>query len=235
MTTLAAETTIVASDRPVLLLGGGRIVDEDLTEARSLAPRVVAADGGGDRALAAGLTPEAVIGDLDSLSEAGRRALAGVLHQIAEQETTDFDKALRSIAAPVVIALGMLGGRFDHTLAACTVLCRLPHRACVVVGAENVMALCPPDLSLDLDAGTDLSLYPMGEVTCASEGLVWPTDGLLLSPLHRVATSNRVAGPVRLRPSAPRLLLILPRICLSALVTRLAALPQPARWPAPAR
>ena len=38
--------------------------------------------------------------------------------QIAEQETTDFEKAIYSTRAPVTVALGMTGKRFDHTLAA---------------------------------------------------------------------------------------------------------------------
>ena len=38
--------------------------------------------------------------------------------QIAEQVTTDFEKALYSTRAPVTVALGMTGKRLDHTLAA---------------------------------------------------------------------------------------------------------------------
>jgi len=194
----------------------------------------VAVDGGADAALAAGLRPEAVVGDLDSLSPQGRAALAPVLHEIAEQETTDFDKALRSVAAPVCVAVGFMGGRFDHTLAVCSVLAHHADRPCVVVGSESVMCLCPPELDLDLAPGTTVSLWPLAEVRCASEGLRWPTEGLVFDPLGRIGTSNAAEGPVRLAPSAPRLLLVLPKAEHDRLVRALAGPAPPGRWPAPA-
>ena len=44
----------------VTLLGGGAIGPDDLATALSVAPRLVAADGGASAALAAGHMPEAV-------------------------------------------------------------------------------------------------------------------------------------------------------------------------------
>jgi thiamine pyrophosphokinase len=106
------------------------------------APVLVAADGGADRALAAGHVPVAVIGDFDSLSaEARRRIPPDRQHRIAEQETTDFDKALRSIAAPFVLALGFAGARIDHSLAVFNTLLRHPGRVCIVLGAEDAVFL----------------------------------------------------------------------------------------------
>jgi len=230
-------SAIVSSDEPVTLIGGSDPGENDIATALGLAPRLVAADGGGDHALAAGRRPEAVIGDMDSLSEAGRKALADVLHPVPEQDTTDFDKALRHIAAPLVVAVGFTGGRFDHELAVMSVLVRQAARACLVLGAENIVFLCPPELRLDLPVGSDLSLFPMGEVGIASEGLEWPTGGLRFSPDGRIGTSNRVAGPVTLRPDAPKMLVILPRSALAAAVTAVlaqAASPE-RRWPALAR
>ena len=54
--------------------------------------------------------PQAVIGDFDSLSDLGRAAIPATRqHVIPEQDTTDFDKALRSIRAPFVLGLGFSG------------------------------------------------------------------------------------------------------------------------------
>ena len=39
---------------------------------------------------------------------------------LVDQDTTDFDKALRHIKAPVVIGAGFSGARTDHALAAFT-------------------------------------------------------------------------------------------------------------------
>ncbi|MEY4779520.1 MAG: hypothetical protein RLZZ607_833, partial [Pseudomonadota bacterium] len=98
--------TFVQSSQGVTLAGGGRFSAGLLAQARTFAPRLVAADSGADRLLALGAEPEAVIGDLDSISSAAQVRLVGRLHHIAEQVTTDFDKALRSIDAPFVLGLG---------------------------------------------------------------------------------------------------------------------------------
>lgn len=225
--------SIVHAGAGVTLLGGGDVAPEDLAEALALAPVVVAADGGADRALAHGVMPEAVIGDLDSLSDAARaRIPPGRLHCIEEQETTDFDKALRSTEAPFVLGLGLAGPRLDHTLAALNVLARHPGRRCLLISRRDVTFLCPPELSLRLAPGSRLSLFPLGEVRGESRGLVWPVDGIAFRAEGRVGTSNAVdeGGEVRLSFDAPRMLVILPREGLGAALAALVpeALPAPA-------
>jgi len=190
----------------------------------------VAADGGADAILAAGLRPEAVIGDMDSIGAPARAAFADLLHPIAEQESTDFDKALRHIAAPLVLAVGVTGGRFDHELAVMHVLMRHADRPCIVIGTQTVVFLCPPALDLALAPGALVSLFPMAPVRVASRGLHWPTDGLLFSPGHTIGTSNAATGPVRLAADAPAMLVILARPALDAAMAALTT--APSRWPA---
>ncbi|WP_251374067.1 thiamine diphosphokinase [Ponticoccus alexandrii] len=187
---------------------------------------VVAADGGTEAVLAAGRTPDAVIGDMDSLRpEIRARIPAHVLHEISEQDSTDFDKGLRSIAAPLILGHGFLGKRLDHQLAAMIVLVRRAAQRCVLVGAEDVVCLCPPRLALDLPAGERVSLFPMGPVRGRSEGVRWPIDGLDFSPAVQGGTSNEALGPVTLTLEAPLMLLILPIDCLDALLAGLERAP----------
>lgn len=225
---------IVKTPNPVSLVGGAKVRPKDVKDALRLAPRLVAADGGADRLLALGAEPEAVIGDMDSLSDDARVAFGDRLHQIEEQDSTDFDKALRHIEAPLVIALGMAGGRFDHELAAMHVLLAHPDRPCVVVGAECIVCLCPADVEIDLAAGTIVSLFPFAETRVASRGLRWATDGITFAPAGRIGTSNEAQGPVHLAADRPAMMVILPRDCLGALVRALLAVPPSGRWPAPA-
>src|SRR5690606_35846853 len=115
--------------------------------------------------------PQAVIGDLDSLDAATRAALPpGRLHRIEEQETTDFDKCLRSIRAPVVLGVGFTGARLDHQMAAFSALLdgRLPP--CLLIGGADVAFAAPLRLRLELPLGTRVSLFPMGEVSGESRG-----------------------------------------------------------------
>jgi thiamine pyrophosphokinase len=217
------QPAIVQSSEGVTLLGAGDSDAGLLELALARAPLLVAADGGADRALAAGHMPERAIGDLDSLSPQGRAALGPdrLLH-IAEQETTDFDKALRSILAPFVLAVGFTGARLDHLLGVLGTLARYPDRRCLVLGEQDVCFLAPPRLRLRLVPGMRFSLFPLGAVTGRSTGLHWPIDGLRFSPDGRTGLSNRVSAPeVRLEMDAPRMLVMLPVEALDAAITAL--------------
>ncbi|WP_439523057.1 thiamine diphosphokinase [Marivita sp.] len=202
---------IVFSDEPVLLVGGATGDNTQLLQLLTEVHTVVAADSGADWLRAVGRLPDALIGDLDSVSQETRAAMPpGTVYHISEQDSTDFDKALRSIAAPLIIGIGFLGGQVDHLLAAMTVLARYPDRAIVLVGDHDVVAHVPPRLHLPLAAGTRVSLYPMRPVEGVSTGLCWPIDGIALSPGTRVSTSNRADGPVSLTVQDSGLLVILP-------------------------
>jgi len=218
---------VVRSDGPVTLVGGGRLGVGDLALARGHAPEVVAVDGGAGHVFEAGIAPLAVIGDMDSLPAAAAAAFADRLHAIAEQETTDFDKALRSTLAPILLAVGFSGGRFDHELAVLNAIVRHAGRPCVVIGPESLTFHCPPRLIIAPPEGSVFSLFPMRPVALASEGLRWPTGGLDLRPDGMIGTSNMVTGPVRLDPEGPGMLVILPRGLLPLAVGALLAAP---RW-----
>ncbi|MCK0149017.1 thiamine diphosphokinase [Marivita sp. S6314] len=205
------NTAIVFSDEPVLLVGGAIGDNAQLSELLNEFRTVVAADSGADWLMQVGRVPDALIGDLDSVSDATRAAIpADRVHHIAEQDSTDFDKALRSISAPLVVGIGFLGGQVDHLLAAMTVLARFPHRAILLVGQDDVVLHLPPRIELDLAPETRVSLFPMRAVTGRSTGLRWPIDGLRFSPDRRVGTSNKADGPVTLRMDGAGMLLILP-------------------------
>lgn len=215
-------TPIVATQQYVTLVGGGEMAGRDLAEAMELAPVLVAADSGADAALAQGYSPAAVIGDLDSISDdARRRVPTHRLHRICEQDTTDFDKALRSISAPLVLAVGFLGARIDHQLAAFNTLVRRPERPCLLIDPGHVVFLAPPHIRIGLDPGDVVSLFPMRGVTGRSTGLAWPIDGLDLEPHGRIGTSNRALGPVTIDAECAGLLVILPRRALPAAVAAL--------------
>lgn len=203
---------IVDEIEPITLVGGGEIALGALEEALALAPVLVAADGGAAAALAAGHVPQAVIGDFDSLPDAVRMQLPPEsLHPVAEQDSTDFDKALRSVAAPVVLAVGFLGARVDHQLAAFNTLVQGHDAPCVLVGETEVIFHLTHPVALPAQAGEVISLFPMQAAAGRSEGLEWPIDGLDMSPMGRIGTSNRALGPVRLEPEGPGLLAIVPR------------------------
>ena len=184
---------IVSSPCPITLIGGVNPASKTLSETLSIAPLVVAADGGADHALAEGLTPAAVIGDMDSISGAAREAFQDVLHPIAEQNSTDFDKALRHIDAPLVLALGFLGDRFDHSLAALHVLLKYRSRPVLLIGDHDVVFICPPKIVLCLPVGMRISLMPITDARVDTEGLKWDIRDGAMSMRDFIGSSNEVA------------------------------------------
>ncbi|MEM0948162.1 MAG: thiamine diphosphokinase [Pseudomonadota bacterium] len=189
----------------------------DIEEILEIAPNLVAADGGAKAALSAGIVPESVIGDFDSLSAELRHSIPSdrLLH-VSEQDSTDFEKCLSRISAPLILALGFTGQRLDHELAVYNALSRYPERACIVLGSHDLAFLAPPKVALALAPGDRVSLFPMAETTGQSDGLRWPIDGLRFAPSGRVGTSNMATGPVQLSFDALGMLIILPRAALPA-------------------
>ena len=207
----------------VTLLGGGELAEGTVSELLTLAPNLVACDGAAAHALALGIRPARVIGDLDSLEDTTRAALdPATVFEIAEQDSTDFDKALRTTEAPLILGAGFMGGRLDHELACYNALVRRPERRCILVGRDDVVFHSPGPLALDLAPGSRVSLFPMAAVTLAATGLEWSFDRLDLAPWGRVGTSNRaVADRVEILPDGPGLLVILPRTALPAAMAAL--------------
>ncbi len=217
------KSPIVQSTQGVTLSGGGPFSARDLGLALARAPVAVAADSGADRLLRLGVSPTAVIGDMDSISDAARAVIpSDRLHLVAEQLTTDFDKALRLIEAPLVLALGFAGARLDHGLAAMTTLIARAERICILIGPKDLVFAAPPRLDLHLAPGEPLSLFPMAPVTGRSAGLEWPIDGIAFAPDGMIGTSNRVSrGHVVLEFDRRGMLVILPRRRLDAAIRAL--------------
>lgn len=211
---------IVSSASAICLVGGAAL---SATAFAKVAPHVggfVGVDSGADHLLAGGITPLAVIGDLDSISPQAHAAFADRLWQIPEQETTDFEKALTRVTAPFVIALGFTGGRMDHALSVLNVMARMPDRGVFLVDADDVSYLAPQgDSVVDLAAGTRVSLMPLGDVRASVAGVAWPFTDWALHPVGRNSASNMATGgPVRISAQGP-LLVTLPRTCLAAALT----------------
>jgi thiamine pyrophosphokinase len=224
---------IVQSSEPITLVGGGAASEREVSQARAIAPGLVAADGGAALCLRAGQVPQAIIGDMDSLSHDTREQVGkDRLFPIAEQDSTDFDKALRHIKAPLVLGVGFTGGRVDHQLACFNTLVRHPDRRCLLISDTDIVYLAPPVLRLKPEAGSRVSLYPMGLVEGQSRGLEWPIAGLVFAADGRIGTSNRASGEeVELLFTAPKMLIIQPVSELDRTVQALSR--TDAHWPSP--
>ncbi|MEM7506765.1 MAG: thiamine diphosphokinase [Pseudomonadota bacterium] len=212
-------------DETVALAGGGVLDAEMLAEARALAPYLVAADGAADRLGELGATPDVVIGDMDSIHHRERLPATTRLLELAEQETTDFEKCLYATEAPLYLGIGFSGRRMDHSLAVLNAMLRHPEKQVVLIGEVEVMAFAQPNtlMRLALHPGASVSFFPLSPVAGThSEGLVWPIDGLEMAPDGQIGTSNAAQlAEVAFRFDRPGALVMLERCYLSALIAAL--------------
>lgn len=127
---------------------------------------ILAADGGANAALAAGIKPHAVIGDLDSLSARTHRLLKNIpILKIDRQDNTDLEKALDWLVkhkfADVTI-VGATGGRLDFTLGN-ILLVRpyLKHLHITFQGPNWILYPCLCGGSFSVQKGARLSLIAL--------------------------------------------------------------------------
>lgn len=213
----------VVVNHAVTLLGAGRTTPKAVKQALEFAPILFAADGGAKVALDMGLMPEGVFGDLDSLTpEIQAQLPADRLYRFPDQDSTDFDKCLRSINAPLILATGFTGQRLDHELAAYSSLLRHPEQRCILLGEVDLCFLAPDTMRIKLPAGTRFSLFPLSKCRVDATGVLWPVEGLEMAPDGIIGTSNETTGEeVTLRVSKRKLLVILPRTHLQAVIEAL--------------
>ncbi len=167
---------------------------------RAEAGLVVAADGGVDKARAAGITVDAIVGDLDSASAEGRAAVpANHLHRSDDANTTDLQKAITFCieqGCDAVDVVGAGGGRADHALANLSVLALFRGRARLrIVDDLFEISLVEGEATIAAPPGTVVSLVAIGQCTgVTTTGLRWNLSGypLAFSPYgvhNEVATS----------------------------------------------
>jgi thiamine pyrophosphokinase len=168
---------------------------------------VLAADGGLDHALAAGLTPAGVIGDLDSISDDGlawAEAHATIHRHPREKDRTDTELTLGVAAdlAPARIVLMAGGGdRLDHTIAAIGALGHPELTSVPVIegwwGSQHFHVLQGPGrLRLGCEVGSTISLIAThGTASGVSiSGCRWDLDDADVEPLTGLGISNEATS-----------------------------------------
>jgi thiamine pyrophosphokinase len=169
---------------------------------------VVAVDSGAEMVRAAGVAPDLLLGDFDSIAAdtlAGYRAAGVELSpHDAYKDATDIELALaelwrRGFAA--LLATNVLGGRIDHELASLGSLVAAAERGadvavieegetCVFLSANGGRASLRLDFS-DSVRPAFISLIPWGGATTVSiNGVEWPLDHAVLASTSSRGVSN---------------------------------------------
>jgi len=193
----------------VIITGASSLGADLVTRLRSEATEHtvwIAVDGGLDHALAAGLEPTHLVGDLDSVTEEGlawAARHAEISRHPADKDQTDTELALTLAAKfdPERITLVGGGDRLDHTFAGVGALGALGLTSVPLLdgwwdGQHLSVVHGPGSTALRLVPGSTLSLLalhgPCLRVTLS--GARWKLDQCDLDPLVGMGVSNEVPG-----------------------------------------
>lgn len=168
---------------------------------------ILCADGGLLQALDANLVPNAVIGDMDSLEEAGfdrKRLPDGVLWIQAPREKDVTDTALcmeyaQKNGCDEIVIVGGLGGRLDHTLANLQNMVGFSHKGIHVSlldQSNQVYILTDHTLTLSPQPGYAVSILSWTPVSSGVTltGFAYPLTNATLTQDDPLGVSNEITG-----------------------------------------
>jgi thiamine pyrophosphokinase len=188
----------------IIIFANGEL--SDLEKARALIQKgdyILCADGGTRHALALNLTPDLIVGDMDSAERGQLQRLveAGVSVELFphDKNETDLELAInRAIAlnpSQIIIVAG-LGGRLDQTLANLALLTDLRLAAFDVRldGGNEEIFVCRDHVQIQGERGDLVSLIPWGGAVSEVQtmSLKWPLKKETLYPDRTRGISNEM-------------------------------------------
>ena len=161
------------------------------------ADMIIAADGGANIARGYGITPDIIIGDLDSLTASTRKSFSSSsIIKVARQDNTDLEKALDyAVSARIdeVNIVAATGRRIDFTFGNLSVVWNYVPAIRIAFVGDGWRAM-PVESGKPVIAkrGTTVSLIPFG--TCSGitlKGLKYPLTNAMMN-VGEIGVSNVV-------------------------------------------
>jgi thiamine pyrophosphokinase len=178
----------------------------DLNKARNLLQKddfIICADGGTHHALALGLMPSLVIGDMDSIQKDAWQLLekAGVKIELfpRDKNETDLELAIDhavNLNPNQIIIIAALGGRLDQTLGNIALLTDIRLSTINIRlddGAEEIF-ICRDQVEVHGGSGDIVSLIPWSNPVhgIQTQGLRWALESETLYPERTRGISNEM-------------------------------------------
>ncbi|MBR5150174.1 MAG: thiamine diphosphokinase [Bacteroidaceae bacterium] len=163
----------------VVLAGGDYPTASQPLEVLHGAKYVVCCDGAADHYISLGHTPDAIVGDGDSISVANREKYVSILHVINEQESNDQTKAVRFLMAQGkrrIAIVGATGHREDHTIGNVSLLVEYARMGAEVCSFTDygVFVPCSGTTIHRCRKGQQLSIFCITANALSAEGLLYP-------------------------------------------------------------
>jgi len=161
---------------------------------------IICADGGADNAKEIEVTPDYIIGDLDSVSKSSIEFFKDKSKIVKDnnQDSTDLEKALslaETLNPSELLITGAIGDRIDHTLA--NIMCLTKIKSNVkaqIIDEKNIIELVESSADLVGDKNDIVSIVPLTDIlTLCYTGLKWNVENLDTN-LGWFGISNRLEG-----------------------------------------
>jgi thiamine pyrophosphokinase len=199
----------------LLIIGGAAPDARLLGECRSGVELVAAADMGLETALGAGIEPDFVVGDMDSLRDPGllaRFPSDRLFIYPPDKDETDTEigvRMLRHRGCTEISIAGGGGGRMDHFFAIAMLFERSAPPRRWLTDREDIWLVEGTQEHRGW-LGSTVSVFPLGDHASGlrSEGLKWPLDGLTFRRGYGGVSNVAVGDPVRVSVGKGRLLLM---------------------------
>ena len=188
----------------VLVIAGGPDPGSALIKkCAAQADKIYCADRGAQWAYQAGIKPDLVVGDMDSVNDStlDRVDADGVrtMRYPVEKDMTDTQIALEvaiSEGARSITLLGALGGRVDHTLANISLMSSYHRRGIRIAIMDNNTAMFVGERTITFRAvkGSTVSIFPVeeGVRVLRIEGLYYPLNDLVIPMDGTLCISNQM-------------------------------------------
>jgi len=208
-----------------LIVASGEIKDDAFARKIISEHRlIICADGGAEHLYRLNTIPQAIIGDLDSLTPEIRMFFQAQGVEVVEFPThkdfTDTELAIEhaiALGATEISILGGLGGRMDHALANITLLGSLAKRGvqAELIDEATLITAVISESVLRSHPGTLFSIIPISATleNVTLEGAEYPLEGATMTMGSSLGVSNKFKNnEVKVSLSSGIALLILSRI-----------------------
>jgi thiamine pyrophosphokinase len=182
----------------------------------------IAADSGFQSALDAGVNPDWVIGDMDSIEDQSRLSALPPDRVIRCQHDKDYTDTELALSLAVekgcedIWLIGGGGGRLDHLFGIRSLFERELFPLRWITDAENIFCIdantTHNEVSRRLAVNACVSVFPLGSGhwQAASKGLKWPLAGLSWDRGFFGLSNSAVDGDFSVKAEAGRFMVIMP-------------------------
>ena len=154
--------------------------------------------------------PDIVVGDMDSLSDGLQKKYSDIIVRIDEQEHNDQTKAFRWALENIkgvgqIYILGATGEREDHTIGNVSLLMEYARTYDLeginveMVSDHATIFAVTDTFEMDCGEGRKISIFsPDNSLKIKSEGLEWPTDGVVFDNWWKATLNKASQDHIRL-------------------------------------